>query len=139
MPIIYDLEGYNGGTSSLTTCRNAAKAFIDGWDSFLAAGSAQRSGVYGSQCGTFMNDFHAIANPPDFIWFAYWNSNASVYNTSAACAIPAASWANSQRHKQYKGGHNETWGGVLINMDSDCSDGPVYLDHNTLNASSVCL
>jgi hypothetical protein len=30
MPIVYDLESYGNGTGSLTTCRNVAKAFING-------------------------------------------------------------------------------------------------------------
>jgi hypothetical protein len=139
LPLVYDLESYNGGSSSLTTCRNAAKAFIDGWDSFLAAGNPQKSGVYGSQCGSFLNDFRTIANPPDFIWFAYWNNNPSVYNTSSGCAIPATAWNNHERHKQYKGGHNETWGGVTIKVDNDCSDGPVYMDHDRFDSTSDCL
>ena len=34
-------------------------------------------------------------------------------------------WANHQRGKQYRGDHDETYGGVRINIDSDRFDAPV--------------
>ena len=34
-------------------------------------------------------------------------------------------WTNHQRIRQYAGGHNETWGGVTLNIDSNVSDGVV--------------
>lgn len=139
MPIIFDLEGYGGGTGSLTTCRNAAKAFINGWVAYLHTGIAQRAGVYGSQCSSYLNDFRSIANVPDFIWFAYWNGNPSTKNVSATCPIPSTAWSNHQRHKQYRGGHNEAWGGITIHIDNDCSDGRVYLSTDFYDSSSPCL
>jgi len=129
-PLIYDLESYNGGT----TCRNAAKAFINGWVAYLHISPAQKAGVYGSACGSYLDDFSTITNVPDFIWFAWWNGNPS---TSNITCISTSHWANHQRHKQYAGGHTETYGGVTINMDNDCSNGPVYLSANQYG--STCL
>ncbi len=34
-------------------------------------------------------------------------------------------WSNHQRLRQYAGGHDETWGGVTLNIDSDVMDGIV--------------
>jgi hypothetical protein len=139
LPIVFDLESYGNGTGSLTTCRNAAKAFIDGWSAYLQAGSPQQAGVYGSQCGSYMSDFRTIPHVPDFIWFAYWNGNPSVYNVAAGCAIPATAWPNDKRHKQYVGDHNETYGGVTIHIDNDCSDGPLYQAFDDFWSNSPCV
>ena len=139
MPLIFDLEAFGGGDSSLTTCRNAAKSFINGWVAYLHTGSAQRAGVYGSQCGSYLNDFYSIANVPDFIWFAFWNGNPSTTNVSSGCSLPGTHWATHQRHKQYDDGHNETYGGVTIHTDKDCSDGRVYLSTSTFDSNSPCL
>ena len=37
--------------------------------------------------------------------------------------LPETAWANHQRIHQFRGGHNETWGGTTINIDSDYIDG----------------
>ena len=37
--------------------------------------------------------------------------------------VPSADWADNQRLHQYEGGHNETYGGVTINIDNDYLDG----------------
>lgn len=72
-----------------------------------------------------MADFAGNGNPPDFIWFGDWTGNTHTSVVTNNC-IAATHWVNNQRHKQYAGGHNETWNGVTINIDSDCSNGPVY-------------
>jgi hypothetical protein len=118
-PVVYDLEGYNGGS----TCRAAAKSFMKGWADDLDLAPAQQSGAYGSACSSYINDFASDGNPPDFVWPAAWDNNPS---TSTISCITSTNWASSQRHKQYAGDHNETYGGITINMDSDCANGPVY-------------
>lgn len=117
-PIVYDLENY----PSDSACRAAVKSFMAGWTEQLAVAPAQVSGVYGSACGSYLQDLATNVRPPQFIVPADWDSNPSA--TAMAC-INGASWANHQRIKQYKGGHNETWGGVTLNIDSDCANGPV--------------
>ena len=32
-------------------------------------------------------------------------------------------WPNHQRVRQFRGGHNETWGGALVNIDTNAVDG----------------
>jgi glycoside hydrolase-like protein len=132
MPIVYDLEGYNGNS----TCRAAAKSFMNGWDTYLHVPPAQKAGVYGSACSSYINDFAGIANVPDFIWFAWWNGNPSTKNITC---INSGYWIHNQRHKQYVGGHNETYGGKTINIDNDCSDGPVYYPYDRFDSSSPCV
>ena len=136
-PIFYDLEAYGNGTGNLTTCKNAAKAFINGWDAFLQAGpAAQLAGVYGSDCGSFINGLHSVANPPDLVWFANWDLDPS---TSNATCIASTNWANTQRHKQYRANHDITYGGVKIHIDEDCSNGRVYFATDILDSTSPCL
>jgi len=121
--IYYDLEAYN---TNDTACRNAASAFISGWSGQLRARGNQ-AGVYGSPCGSALSDFASLSHVPDAIWPAHWiytsyNRNATVWNL--AC-LSNALWTNSQRIRQYTGGHNETWGGVTLNIDSNVLDGVV--------------
>ena len=55
---------------------------------------------------------------PDRIWLARWDG---VANTSSSY-IREDGWRPGGRVKQYKGGHDETWGGVRINIDSNFLD-----------------
>lgn len=130
-PIIYDLEGFNTGNSS---CLNAAKQFISGWTYQMHVAPAQKAGVYGSTCGSGLGSYASIANVPDFIDGADWNGNKS---TSNMACIPSDTWVFSQRHKQYQGDHNETWNGVTVTIDSDCSNGPVYPKGDNANEGCV--
>jgi hypothetical protein len=132
-PIIYDLEGFDTTNS---TCVNAAKQFISGWVHVLHLAPAQTAGVYGSTCASDLAAFAGIADVPDFIDGAQWDGNTS---TASLACISSSAWANRQRHKQYLGGHNETWNGVTLNVDSDCSNGPVYPSPDQLDNGQGCL
>jgi len=131
-PIIYDLEAFNTGSSS---CLSAAKSFINGWDYQLHVAPAQMAGVYGSSCGSGLSSYASIGTVPDFIDGADWNGNAS---TSDLACVSSSYWTQRQRHKQYQGGHNETWNGVTMNVDSDCSNGPVYPGPDALTSPQGC-
>ena len=52
------------------------------------------------------------------IWIARWDGKA---NTSTSY-IRNDGWRPGGRVKQYQGGHNETWGGVTINIDRNFLD-----------------
>jgi hypothetical protein len=120
IPIVVDIEAFN---TSNSTCLAAVKAYVRGWSAFLQSPPAQPAGVYGSTCGSGLNNYAALSPHPDWIWGAYWNGNPS---TSNMACITATNWANRQRHKQYQGGHNETWNGKTVNVDSDCANGPNF-------------
>lgn len=119
-PVIYDLEAFNTGNSS---CLAAAKQFVSGWVYQLHLAPAQKAGVYGSGCSSGLSSFAGIANVPDFIFGADWSGNR--YTGTITC-VPSGYWTANQRHKQYRGDHLETWNGVTLNIDNDCSNGPVY-------------
>lgn len=93
--VVYDMEGY----SNTATCKAAVKEFMQGWVDQLA-----------------------VARPPKFVWAANWDNNPS---TSTLSCASGTSWASHQRLKQYQGDHNETYGGVTINIDSNCANGPL--------------
>jgi hypothetical protein len=131
-PVIYDMEG---GSGSTTTCINATKSFVQGWVDQLHVAPAQSAGVYTSTCAGFMDQFATIARPPDFIDGADWDGNPS---TSTLACVSSSHWVYHQRHKQYQGGHNETWNGVTLNVDSTCSNGPTVA-LASFNGTSACL
>jgi hypothetical protein len=122
--IYYDLESYD---TSNTACRNAAAAFIDGWTTQLQA-TGNTAGVYGSGCSSAMTDFSSLNAVPDAVWLAYWlhpfqyRSDATVWDV---LCVSNSLWANNQRLRQYSGGHNESWGGVTLNIDSNVLQGIV--------------
>lgn len=133
VPIEYDLEGVSGETDQ---CRTAARSFINGWVEQMHVAPAQPAGVYSSACGGNMADFATIANKPDFIDAADWDNDPNVNNISC---IPGSDWTGLKRHKQYQGDHDATYNGVTINIDSRCSNGPVYgvADHTSTTHGCV--
>ncbi len=130
--IYYDIEPY--GTNQ--TCRDAVNAFMNGWVSQVRT-RGSLAGVYGSTlCNTGLSDFLQIANVPDVIWPARWYHNlgsgfydpdASVWNLGSC--IPNTAWANHQRIRQYEGDHEETWGGLTLDIDSNVLDGVVAIPY----------
>jgi hypothetical protein len=117
-PITFDLEAFN---ASACNALAAAKSFVRGWVDQLHVAPAQSAGVYGSTCASQLQSYAAV-HPPDYIWGANYDGNQ---RTSVMSCVSSSSWTNHQRLKQYIGGHDETWGGVRMNIDTDCSNGPV--------------
>lgn len=130
LPIVYDLEAFD---TSNTACLNAAKAFMRGWTTYLHAGTAQKSGLYGSVCGSGLDSFWPVTPNPDFVWAAYYNDNPDTGNL--AC-VASSHWQNV-RHKQYTDNVNRTENGVTLLVDINCSRGPVYGDKDT-SADPAC-
>jgi hypothetical protein len=132
-PVTYDLESYNTGN---TGCVNAVKSFMQGWVYQLHLPPAQKAGVYGSTCASGLSALATFSPTVDFVTGAAWDGNR---NTATMPCINPASWSQNQRHKQYQGGHNETWNGVTIQVDSDCSNGPVYPGPDALSVGQGCV
>jgi len=132
-PIIYDLEAFDTNNSS---CLAAAKQFISGWGYQMRLAPAQKAGVYGSGCASGLSAYATIANAPEFIDGADWSGNR---NTATIACVPSYDWVYNQRHKQYQGDHLETWNGVTLNVDNDCSNGPVYPGPDQLNTGQGCV
>lgn len=125
--IYYDLESYSGADDN---CRQASASFLRGWVEQLHE-LGFNAGAYGAPCTSYIEDWAANDPPPDDVWIAHWYTNeydpdATVWDDPVN--IPCLSddlWVNSQRIKQYTGGHKETWGGVQFTIDSDVLDGQV--------------
>lgn len=117
-PIYYDMEAYSQ-TSSATA---ATLAFLEAWTQELHQ-LGYVSGVYSSSSSGIEDLARQIGTGyelPDAIWVANWNGQQN----TADPVVPANAWANHQRIHQYRGGHNETYGGVTINIDNNYVDGP---------------
>lgn len=117
-PIYYDMESYTQ-TSSATA---ATLAFLEAWTQKLHS-LGYLSGVYSSSASGIEDLADQIGTGydlPDAIWIANWDGQQG----TADPAVPASAWSPHQRIKQYRGGHNESWGGVTINIDNNYVDGP---------------
>ena len=116
----YDLEGFD---NTNTDCRESALAFISAWVKKVKA-AGYVTGVYSSaSSGIKVLDDARVNRPaafalPDRIWVARWDGAA---NTSTSY-IRDDGWRPRNRVKQYQGGHDETWGGVRINIDTNYLD-----------------
>ena len=114
--IFYDLEAFD--TRRSTACTQSAIRFLHAWTNRLHD-EGFASGYYSSAAsGIRMMDDQRVRpgnniTMPDQIWIADWNGKA---NTSSSY-IRSDGWQPYGRAKQYQGGHNETWGGVRINID----------------------
>lgn len=123
-PIYNDIEAYDATSANSA----AVLSFLSGWTKQLHA-EGYLSGVYSSAGSGIGALVRAAATPyaePDDIWIADWNGA----RTTKDGFVPAFDWPNHQRLHQYRGGHNETYGGVRINIDND------YLAGATADTSS---
>ena len=117
----YDLEGFD-----LTNrrCRESSLAFLSAWTTRLHAHD-WASGVYSSAgSGIKMLDDARVKRPdevdlPDYVWIARWSGVPGEINDADHTYIRDDGWMPAARVHQYQGGHNETWGGVTINIDRD--------------------
>ena len=134
----YDLEGYD---NSNRHCRESALAFLSGW-TYQIRRLKYVSGVYSSVGSGILDLDRARASGrtdillPDSIWLARWDG---VPNTSSSY-ISESGWRPGNRIKQYRGGHDETWGGVRINIDSnrlDVGRGPAAYPENHCNGVNI--
>src|SRR3954471_24577137 len=117
-PVYFDMEGYRTNDAA---CTRVVQSFVSGWVTELRA-NGFAAGVYGSAASTVRDVAALGAAIPEAIWIANWNGIESVFGDPY---VSDSLWANHQRVHQYKGGHNETWGGVTINIDSSYVDGAV--------------
>jgi hypothetical protein len=117
--LYYDLEAFSLATSS---CRWSSLYFLSAWTKRLHT-NGYVSGVYSSAASGIkaLDDARVMANNPialpDQIWIADWNQKADANSTY----IRSDGWVGRRIH-QYQGGHQETWGGVTINIDRNYLD-----------------
>ncbi|QCX26393.1 glycoside hydrolase domain-containing protein [Nocardioides jishulii] len=116
----YDLEGF---TLTNKHCRESALAFVSAWVNRIHQ-LGYVSGMYsGASSGIKMVDDARVERPGKFklpknIWIARWDGKA---NTSTDY-IRNDGWRPGGRMKQYLGGHDERYGNVTINIDTNFLD-----------------
>ncbi len=116
-PIYFDMESYTRTTSAT----NATLAFLGAWTARLHA-LGYVSGVYSSGASGIADlaaRYGSSYLGPDELWFANWNGRASAASDPY---VPAGAWVGHRIH-QYNGGHDETYGGVTINVDNNYVEG----------------
>ncbi len=116
-PIYDDMEAYSPGGA----VTSAVLAFLAGWTNQLHA-EGYGSGIYSSSASGIADlaaEYGTGYAEPDDIWIANWNGAESTVDAAA----PSIDWSLHQRLHQYRGGHNETYGGVTLNIDNDYLDG----------------
>ncbi len=116
-PIYFDMEGYSRTSSSSA----ATLTFLEAWTEKLHA-LGYVSGVYSSGASGIADLADEVGTGyvlPDNIWVANWNGQA----TATDPYLPANGWNQHQRIHQYRGGHDETYGGATINIDNNYVDG----------------
>ncbi|HEX6327905.1 MAG TPA: glycoside hydrolase domain-containing protein [Jiangellaceae bacterium] len=128
-----DVEHYDRTDSA---CRTAVRRYVSAWTKTLHA-AGYLAGVYVHQ-NSGLRDLADSYNSttyarPDAVWMARWDGVKSLTNWPTA---PNSYWAIYQRAKQYRGDHNETWGGVTINIDSDIIKAPVASVARTYKVTS---
>jgi hypothetical protein len=124
-PIYFDMESY----SQTSAASAATLAFLESWTQELHS-LGYLSGVYSSSASGIEDLAGQIGTGyelPDHIWIANWNG---LQNT-ADSVVPASAWSPHARIHQYRGGHNETYGGVTINIDNN------YVDAATVGSATL--
>ena len=116
-PIYNDMEAYTQTSSA----SDATLAFLEAWTEKLHS-LGYVSGVYSSSGSGIEDLVDQIGTGyvlPDQLWFANWNGQANATDPY----VPSNAWTNHQRIHQYRGGHDERYGGVTINIDNNYVDG----------------
>ncbi|WP_367319717.1 glycoside hydrolase domain-containing protein [Streptomyces sp. HUAS ZL42] len=117
-----DIEHYSQTDS---VCRTAVLTYVSAWTKELHR-LGYVSGVYmnlnlGAKQLADVYTSTAYARP-DALWIARYDGVDSLKGWTG---IADSKWAVHQRAKQYRGGHDETYGGVTLNIDTDRLDAPV--------------
>ena len=133
-----DVENY---TATDTSCRTAVLRYVSSFTKELHR-RGYLSGIYANLASGAKHLSESYASTayarPDALWVARWDGVRGL----SFSGIPSSQWSNHQRGKQYRGDHDERWGGVTINIDSDYFDAPVatvrysYRSTASLNARS---
>jgi len=121
-PLYADMENY---LATDTACRTAVLQYLSAWTKEVHR-QGFLSGVYAnlSSGALHLSQFYNSTSyaRPDVLWMARWDGSSSL---SGWAGISNSQWSVHQRMKQYRGDHNETYGGVTLSIDNDQVDAPV--------------
>lgn len=117
-----DMEHYDVTSA---TCRSAVLRYLSSWTKELHR-QGYVSGVYAHLNSGAKHLSEAFTSSSyartDALWIARWDGSSALTGWSG---ISNSLWAVHQRGKQYRGDHDETYGGVTLNIDNDRFDAPV--------------
>jgi Domain of unknown function (DUF1906) len=116
-PIYFDMEAYTR-TSSASA---ATLEFLSAWTTRLHA-LGYVSGAYSSSSSGIADLARAIGGSyalSDNVWTANWNGAQNTLDPY----LSTSAWPSHQRIHQFRGGHNETYGLMTINIDGDFVEG----------------
>ncbi|MFJ4807750.1 glycoside hydrolase domain-containing protein [Streptomyces longwoodensis] len=117
-----DIENYS---QTNATCRTSVLSYVSGWTKELHR-LGWLSGVYMnlSLGAKQLADVYTSTGyaRPDALWVARYDGIDSLKGWAG---VADGKWAVHQRAKQFRGGHDETYGGVRVNIDTDRLDTPV--------------
>ena len=116
-PIYFDMEAYTRTSSA----SRATLTFLSAWTTQLHV-LGYASGVYSSSASGIADIAGEVGTGyllPDDLWMANWNGREDTLDPY----VPSTSWNKHQRIHQFRGGHNETYGGVTIDIDGDYVEG----------------
>jgi hypothetical protein len=115
-PIYDDMEAYSRTVTNTT----AVLAYLGAWTATLHA-DGYVSGVYSSDSSGILDlvaQYGTTFAEPDDLWVANWNGAESTVDAN----VPVTDWPNHQRLHQYRGAHDDSYGGATLNVDSDYVD-----------------
>jgi hypothetical protein len=116
-PIYFDMESYSRTSAN----SSATLTFLAAWTTELHA-AGYESGVYSSSSSGIADLGARVGSSyaqPDNLWIANWNGEKNTDDPY----VPDAAWSEHQRIHQYRGGHDESYGGVTINIDNNYVEG----------------
>jgi uncharacterized protein YraI len=117
-----DMEHYSATDPD---CRRAVLTYVSAWTKELHR-LGYLAGMYANLFSGAKHFSEAYVSTAyarlDVLWIARWDGSTAL---TGWAGIHNAQWSNHQRGKQYRGDHDETHGGVKINIDSDRFDAPV--------------
>jgi hypothetical protein len=120
--IYSDIEYYDHSNDA--TCTPAVLSYLSGWTLELnTRGYVGGAYVNVSTGGVDLSNAYnnTAYTRPDNLWFARY-STPPVTDTSDNKYIPPGYWTSHQRVHQYSNSHDETYGSVTINIDSNAVD-----------------
>ncbi|MFE9689701.1 glycoside hydrolase domain-containing protein [Micromonospora sp. NPDC005806] len=125
--LVFDMENYATGDVACTT---AVTSFMSAWTARLHD-QGYLSGFYSSMASGVADQVAAYNKAgyvrPDYLHFARWRledptADPMIQATVDDPDVPAGYWSPKRRMKQHVGPHDETYGGVTINIDGDFLD-----------------
>jgi hypothetical protein len=120
--VYVDMEHYD---PTAPRCREVVLEYLSAWTQEMHR-RGFLSGVYAHQDSGALHLAQSYTSTslarPDALWIARWDLSDDLTGWPT---VPNAYWPRAQRAKQYRGDHDETWGGVTLNIDNDRLTAPV--------------